>query len=159
MFKTAYCEEVHKRIYCNSGKADKDEYMLRMVNGSDDLVLTGHSSLYDYIQSHADSVDIHKILERCAMANDYSILNRMPASFMDTTEMPKNLAEAYSMVQDAKNLFERMPVEIKQAYDNNYMDFIQSIGSKKFEDVAGAFLNKIKPKENIKEDIKEEVKE
>ena len=56
MFKTAYCEEVHKRIYCNSGNAVKDEFMLRMVNDSDDLVLTGHTSLYDYIQSHADSL-------------------------------------------------------------------------------------------------------
>lgn len=155
MFRTPYNLVREKtRVYINAGNPVKDEYMLRVVDGIPDLELTGNSSLYDYIQSHADSVDIHKILERCAMANDYSILNRMPASFMDTTEMPKNLAEAYTMIQDAKNLFDRMPLDVKNAYNNNYLEFIQSLGSEKCNKVVGEYVEKIKNMDVKKEEVK-----
>lgn len=163
MFRTAYTYEENKRVSSCPGDPVKTEYALRVVDGNRNLVAVGTSSLYDSIQSHADSVDIHKILERCAMANDYSLLNRMPADFMDCTSMPKTLAEAHTMIQDAKNYFEKMPVEIKNKFDNNYIEFITSLGSKKFEGIVSEFLQKIKPNaENIvieKETEKKENKE
>lgn len=156
-------EKTHKRYYMVNGNPIKTEFALRLVDGNYKLVRVGSSSLYDSIQSHADSVDIHKILERCALANDYSVLNRMPAEFMDVTNMPKTLAEAHAMIQDAKNYFDKMPIEIKEKFDNSYLEFIQSIGTKKFESIAGEFLNKVKPDDIAGSDPgqeqKEEVKE
>lgn len=153
-FRTLYTEHVSMHI-C-SGSPVKIEYQLRIVDGTKTLVATGKTSLYDYIQSHADSVDIHKILERCAMMDDYSLLNRMPAQFMDVSAMPKNLAEAYAMVQDAENFFDRMPTDIKEKYDNNFIQFIQDIGSDRFNKNVSDFLDSIKPQEEIKEDVKNE---
>ena len=162
MFRTAYTNEENKRVHCVRGNPVKTEFALRVVDGVRTIVPVGNSSLYDSIQSHADSVDIHKILERCAMANDYSILNRMPADFMDCTSMPKTLAEAHAMIQDARNYFDKLPIDLKNKFDNNYIEFISSIGSKKFEAIVSEFLDGIKPKAEdivIEKETSSEVKE
>lgn len=140
--------EDRKPVFSDPGSPIKDECQVRVVDGVLELVKTGETNLYDYIQSHKDSVDIHKILERCALLDDYSILNRMPSAFMDVTEMPTSLAEAYSAIKDAENFFERMPVDIKQSYDNSFTDFLQSLGSEKFNKVVGSYLDSIKVKDN-----------
>ena len=56
----------HLVIETEPGSPEKIEYQLRVVDGEEKLVVTGKSDWYAYIQSHKDSVDIHKILERCA---------------------------------------------------------------------------------------------
>lgn len=145
MFRTKY--EKHDRVNSNPGSPIKIEYQLRIIDNAEEIVETGKSNLYEYIQSHADSVDITKILERCALIDDYSILNRMPTAFMDVTGMPTNLAEAYAQVQDAKNFFDRMPVNIKEKYDNNFIDFLGDLGSEKFTKNVVEFLNSQKKDE------------
>lgn len=141
-FRTIYTER--KKVNIEPGSGIKDEFQLRVVDGSKTLVKTGQSDLYAYIQSHADSVDIHKILERCALMDDYSPLMRMPSAFMDVTEMPKSLAEAYAAVQDAQNFFDRMPTDIKETYENNFIHFLQDLGSDHFNDTVSKFLDSIK---------------
>lgn len=145
MFRSKY--EKHERVNANPGSPIRIEYQLRIIDNSEEIVETGKSNLYDYIQSHADSVDITKILERCALIQDYSYLNRMPSAFMDVTDMPNNLAEAYAQVQDAKNFFERMPVDIKEKYSNNFVEFIADIGSERFKNNVSDYLEKIKTAE------------
>lgn len=153
-FRTLYTDR--KVVHIESGSGIKDEYQLRVVDGTKTLVKTGQSNLYEYIQSHADSVDIHKILERCAMMDDYSPLMRMPAQFMDVTEMPKNLADAYAAVQDAENFFNRMPTDIKEKYDNNFIQFLQDLGSENFKSNVSNFLDSIKKKEDVAEKVEAE---
>ena len=150
MFRNKY--DPHDHVYTDPGSPIKIEYQLRIVDNSEEIVETGKSDLYEYIQSHADSVDITKILERCAMIQDYSMLNRMPAQFMDVSDMPKTLAEAYANVQDAKNFFDRMPVNIKEKYENNFVQFIADIGTERFKNNVSDFLESIKPKEEVKPD-------
>lgn len=140
-----------KIVYSEPGSRIKDEFQLRITENGKDLVKTGESNLYEYIQSHKDSVDIHKILERCALLDDYSILNRMPAQFMDVTYMPKTLAEAYSAIKDAENFFERMPIEIKQSYDSDFTQFLASLGSERFNKTVGDYLESIKDVKEVNE--------
>lgn len=156
-FNTLYTES--KPIAINPGSSVKKEYQLRVVDNQMTLVETGKFDLYEYIQSHADSVDIHKILERCAMLDDYSLLNRMPAEFMDVSEMPTNLAEAFAHVKDAENFFNRMPIDIKEKYNNNFIEFISDIGSEKFTRNVSEFLDSVKKVDNVNnivEDVKNE---
>lgn len=148
MFRNKY--EKHERVIADPGSPVKIEYQLRIIDNNEEIVETGKSNLYEYIQSHADSVDITKILERCALIQDYSMLNRMPAAFMDVTDMPSNLAEAYAQVKDAKNYFDRMPIDIKEKYNNNFVEFIDDIGSERFKNNITDFLQKIK-EEEVKE--------
>lgn len=151
-FKTCYTD--HLVIYNVSGDKEKTEYQLRIVDGEEKLVPVGKKDWYGYIQSHKDSVDIHKILERCAMIDDYSMLNRVPTSFMDVTDMPKNLAEAFSMVKDAENYFNLMPTSIKEKYDNSYLKFVMDIGTENFNRNVSDFLDSMK--NNAITDVSEE---
>ena len=152
-FRSKYSER--KEIFLETGTPVKKEYAIRIVDGEETLAETGESDWYGYIQSHADSVDIHKILERCRMMDDFSPLMRMPAEFMDVTYMPKSLAEAYAMTKDAENFFERMPTSVKEKYDNNFVQFIQDIGSERFNSNVYEFLDSIKPVVENKEEDKE----
>lgn len=154
-FRTRFDEQL---LVCTEpGSGIKEEFQLRITDEGEDLVKVGESDLYEYIQSHADSVDIHKILERCAMIGDYSILDRMPAQFMDVTEMPKNLAEAHAAVQDAKNYFNALPLEMRQEYENNFTLFLQDLGSEHFVKMCSDFIDSKKepaaaaPAEEVKE--------
>lgn len=146
-FNTYFGE--HKTVYCDPGSPIKDEYQLRVTKNGQELEKIGESSIYDYIQSHADSVDIHKILERCALLDDYSILNRMPGAFMDVTNMPKSLAEAYAAIKDAESFFEKMPISVKQAYDNDFTMFLQSLGSEKFNNLVSEYVDSINKKDEV----------
>lgn len=157
-FRTVFDEEQKSHIKTNPGSGIKREYQLRIKDKAETLEVIGTSNLYESIQSHADSVDIHKILERCAMIDDYSILNKMPAQFMDVTEMPHSLAEAHAMIVDAQNMFDRMPIEIKEKYDNNFVEFISSLGTKKFDAIAGEYLDSLKSKEVKPNEVKVEEK-
>lgn len=146
----------HKRVHISSGSPIKIEYQVRLIDNNMEIVETGKSDLYEYIQSHRDSVDIHKILERCAQVEDYSLLNRMPTKFMDVTDMPDTLAGAYAMVKDAENFFERMPVDIKEKYNNNFVEFISDLGSDKFNDNVSKFLDTVKKVTESKSALKED---
>lgn len=132
------------------------DYQLRIIDGKEEVVEVGKTDWYAYIQSHKDSVDINKILERCYLMEDFSPLVRMPATFMDVTDMPKTLAEAHQMIRDAENMFDRMPKEIKEKYNNSAIEFIADIGSEKFGKNVSEYLDSIKSKETV---IKEESKE
>lgn len=145
MFRTKYDER--KIVYSEPGSGIKKVYQLRETKDGEDLVEIGETDLYKYIQSHADSVDIHKILERCAMIEDYGLLNKVPGIYMDITEMPKTLAEAYEQVQNAKDLFNRMPVDIKEKYDNNFVQFISGLGDSKFNNLVEEYVKKLAVKD------------
>ena len=143
MFRSFF-DGVRPDIATDPGSPVKDEFQLRVVDDRLDIVKTGQSDMYSYIQSHADSVDIHKILARCAMVEDYSILQRIPSEFMDVTEAPKNLAEAYQYVKDSENYFAQLPADVRAGFNNSFLEFIHSLGTSKFDDVAQSFLDSLK---------------
>lgn len=151
-FRTKFTERVRK--YIEPGSGIKEEYTLQVKDNEMTLVKTGETNLYAYIQSHKDSVDIHKILERCALLDDYSMLNRIPAQFMDVTAMPKTLHEAFEMTKDAENMFMRFPTDLKEKYNNNFLEFLEDLGTEHFNDNVRSFLDSIKEK-TVEQDVKE----
>lgn len=152
MFRTKYDEA--KPVFSNVGSNIKKVYQYRETKEGEELVEIGETDIYKYIQSHADSVDIHKILERCAMIEDYGLLNKVPGIYADITEMPKSLAEAYDQIQNAKDLFNRMPVDIKEKYNNNFVEFISGLGDTKFNSIVEEYVKKLAVKDAPMEEVK-----
>lgn len=95
------------------------------------LVVSGKEDLYDYIQSHADSVDIHIILKRFAMG-DVSVLSRVQGTYGDFTQMPKTFAEALNTLVAAEQYFNSLPVDVRQRFNHNFNEFIASMDSPSF---------------------------
>lgn len=100
------------------------------------LVKSGEEDLYDYIQSHADSVDIHVILKRFAMG-DVSVLSRVQGTYGDFTQMPKTFAEALNTLVAAEQYFNSLPVEVRQRFNHNFNEFIASMDQPTFAQDMG----------------------
>lgn len=127
----------HKHFYSNVGSPIKPIYGLEVDKfGVTQLVEKGQENLYDYIQSHADSVDIHKILERF-QNGDVDALNKYQGYYGDITEMPTTFADILNTVTKAEDLFNSLPVETREKFDFSCGKFIAALGSEAFYDAVG----------------------
>lgn len=134
-FKTQY--DIKERVHCSSGDPIKLLYGLEVDDkGVTDLVVKGKYDLYEFIQSHADSVDIHKILERFENG-DVDALNKYQGYYADITNSPKTFAEALNAVIKATDLFNSLPLEVRAKFDHSPEQFVASLGTQKFIDAVG----------------------
>lgn len=100
------------------------------------LQVTGQEDLYDYIQSHADSVDINIILKQYANG-DPSVLSRVQGAYGDFTQMPKSFAEALNTLIAAEQYFNSLPVETRAQFGHNFNQFIASMDAPDFTSRMG----------------------
>lgn len=129
-FKTQYDE--HPRLYCEPGDGIKTTYIARYSDlGILELVAQGKEDLYGYIQSHAESVDIHVILERFA-AGDTDVLSRTQGFYADITGLPKTYSEVLNAVLAGEQAFDHLPIEIKQQFNNSFAEWMASMDTEEF---------------------------
>lgn len=134
-FRTQFDE--HVRFFTEPGDPIKILYGLEVdKKGVTQLVEKGKYDLYEYIQSHADSVDIHKILERF-QNGDIDALNKYQGYYGDITEAPKSFADALNSVIKAKDLFNSLPLEVRARFDHSPEQFIAALGTDKFNEAVG----------------------
>lgn len=113
-FKTQY--DLHSRYFTNNGSRMKKEYIPQFDQfGNFDLVETGEVSLYDYIQSHKDSVDIHVIMSRFANG-DVGALTKVQGAYGDFTNVPTTYADLLNKVLAAQRMFDSLSLEEKEKY-------------------------------------------
>ncbi|UPW41123.1 internal scaffolding protein [Sigmofec virus UA08Rod_5448] len=135
MFRTQF--DVHERVHQEPGDRDHILYGPKLRdNGIIDLEEIGREDIYAYIQSHADSVDIHVILERFARG-DVSALSRVQGAYGDFTQMPKTFAEALNTMIAAEQYFNSLPVDIRAQFDHNFNQFLVSMDQPDFTSRMG----------------------
>lgn len=134
-FATQY--DPHPRLYAEPGSQEHVLYSpVFNKDGVMSLKETGSENLYDYIQSHADSVDIHVILKQFA-AGDVSVLSRVQGAYGDFTQMPKTFAEALNTMIAAEQYFMSLPVETRAQFGHNFNQFIASMDQSDFTSKMG----------------------
>lgn len=134
-FKTQY--DPHDRVHQPEGSPIKTLYGPKFDgNGRMYLIETGKENLYDYIQSHADSVDIHVILKQFEQG-DVSVLSRVQGAYGDFTQMPKTFAEALNTLIAAEQYFNSLPVETRAQFGHNFSQFIASMDASDFSSRMG----------------------
>lgn len=94
--------------------------------------------LYAKIQAERDLVELSSILARYE-AGDDTALDKVTGMYLDIVDMPTNYAELYTAVSHANDIFDHMPVEIKQKYDNNAAMFWKNYGTESFDDIVNAY--------------------
>lgn len=125
-FRTQY--EPHLRMPAEPGSGVKVLYSpFYTEDGTLELEVSGKENLYEYIQSHAEGVDIHVILSRFAQTGDPSILQKAQGFAVDATEMPKTYAEALNAMIKAENYFNSLPVETRAQFDHSFEKFLVSM--------------------------------
>lgn len=122
-------------------------------DGKKDLVCIGKTNVYERIQEDLESTKIENILAAVAMG-DLSVLRQQEPIYIDATSFPKTLMEAQNIVIKAKQEFEKMPDEIKEAFDYNAELYVSEMGTEKFLEKMAPYndkINAIKEAGSVKE--------
>lgn len=131
MFRTQF--EPHDRVYVDPGSRTKTLYgPIFDKDGVMDLIPTGKANLYDEIQSHADSVDIHVLLKRYAESGDPALFSRVQGAYGDFTEMPTTFAGALNTLIAAEAYFNGLPVDVRAQFGHSFQQFIASMDKSDF---------------------------
>lgn len=128
----------HDRVVTDPGSRFKDELQLTIrPDGSAEFINVGKNDIYLEIQSHANSCDIHWILDH--FQNNpvglESVLNQRQGSFLDTLDFPKTYAEMLQRCIDARNFFYSLSPEIRDKFNHSVDEFIAQIGTEKWNDI------------------------
>ena len=86
--------------------------------------------IYDKIQSHAASVDIHVILDRFRRGDIEALGDASRSIYFDTSEMPKNYAHLLNIVSEGEQAFMSMPVEERAKYGHSFLQWMMSFQQK-----------------------------
>lgn len=134
-FRTQF--DLMPRIETECGDPVKTVYSPQYdENGNLTLAATGKENLYDYIQSHKDSVDIHVLMQRYA-EGDQSVLMQRIASYGDFTEAPKTMAEVLDSINRGRLVWDSLPVEVRAQFGHSFADFVQDAGSEEWSRKLG----------------------
>ena len=125
--------ELKKKFYSNPGCRKKPNYKAKKdEKGRIVVAETGtFDDIYTYIQSFADSVDINVLIAKFR-AGDDTALNQRVGAYLDTTDIPNNYRDILNMKLETEQLFNSLPVDIKQKFNNNVDEFIMEVGKDGF---------------------------
>ncbi len=159
-FKTQY--DARDRIDSNPGNPIKQLYSGSYnERGQVELVEDGTEDLYAYIQSFAESTDIHSILQRY-QNGEVDVLEKVQGFYGDMTEMPKTYAEALQRIADSEKVFMSLPVEVRAKFGHSFSQFLAASQEDDFLDRLGVKPNEqsaiepndlpaIEPRDPVKE--------
>lgn len=128
--------------HCPSGTGTLREYQEEIKKGVKGLVFTGLKNVYEMIQMDYEQTKIENILHS-ALMGDYTALNARDGSYADATTMPKNLMEAQNLVIRMKSEFDKMPVEVKEKFNNSADKYVELMGTKEFQNIMSPYNEKI----------------
>lgn len=118
----------------SSGSNIKNDYDYKVIDGIKQLVVTGESNTQDLIDSYAEECDINVIVAKFLNGDD-SVLNKTVGQFGDFRDCPKTYAEMFDRVVECQRIFDNLPVDIREKFDNSYEKFWTSYGTEYFDNV------------------------
>ena len=134
-FYTAYGEKP-PTVPNNPGNKEEVTYSERRnEQGHPYLVKTGVRNTYEERQSMKGEYDIYNMLER--FANGDTSVMRSNAQYIDATAMPSNFHEAYNIMNSQREKFEALPVEIKQKFGNDWVQWAAQSGTEDWLEKMG----------------------
>lgn len=124
---TPYEDEKPKRKPNNPGNVMEPQYKERYdENGNAYLEQVGEINTYEKIQSYKDEVDPMSILARYA-AGDTTVMAN-PGWYIDTSKLPANYIEWRNLMNEQKEKFETLPLEIRNKFGNNFDTWAATAG-------------------------------
>ncbi len=134
-FKTQY--DARDRIQSHPGNPIKQLYSGSYNElGQVELKEDGTEDLYAFIQSFAESTDIHSILKRY-QNGEVDVLEKVQGFYGDITEMPKTYAEALQRIADSEKVFMSLPVEVRAKFGHSFSQFLAASQEDDFLDRLG----------------------
>lgn len=158
-FKTQY--DARDRIFSDPGSPEHITYAGHYdEKGRVVLEESGRENIYDFIQSHAESCDIHVLMKRY-QNGDIDALSKKQGFYGDFLDFPKTYAEALNHMNEMERQFMALPVETREKFGNSFTEFLAASAEPDFLDRLGikkevvAEPNPVIPQDEIKEVTKE----
>lgn len=134
-FNTQY--DARDRIISHPGNPIKQLYTGSYnERGQVELKEDGTEDLYAFIQSFAESTDIHAILKRY-QNGEVDVLEKVQGFYGDFTEMPHTYAEALQRIADSEKVFMSLPVEVRAKFGHSFSEFLAASQEVDFLDRLG----------------------
>lgn len=116
-------------------------------DGTIDLVEAGQEDLQALYDSYRDQCDMAFIVNRLMMG-DLSVLSQKEPFYADLTQFPKTYAEALQLVIDAEANFLKLPLDVRQQFDNDYRQWFAQAGSETwYNKMDSVLIKEESPKE------------
>lgn len=134
-FKTQY--DARDRVFSDPGSPEHITYAGHYDDkGRVVLEESGRENIYDYIQSFADSCDIHVLMNRY-QNGDVTALSQKQGFFGDFLDFPKTYAEALNHMNEMERQFMSLPPETREKFGNSFSEFLAASGESDFLDRLG----------------------
>lgn len=138
-FKTQF--DARDRIKTNPGSPIKQLYSGSYnERGQVELKEDGTEDIYAFIQSFAESTDIHSILRRY-QNGEVDVLEKVQGFYGDITEMPKTYAEALQRIADSEKVFWSLPLDVRAKFGHSFSEFLAASNDTDFLDKLGVKPN------------------
>lgn len=113
-------------------------------DGSKTVIVKGMEDIYRKRQEAKESVDINNIIRRYTNGDPFA-LEKVKTTYGDFTNTPKDIVSAMAMIQERKEAFLRLPIEVREAYNHDPEQFLADAGSEKFNKI----MNITKPEDIV----------
>lgn len=154
-FKTQY--DARERVFTDPGSPEHITYAGHYdEKGRVVLEESGRENIYDFIQSHAESCDIHVLMKRY-QNGDVEALSQKQGFYGDFLDFPKTYAEALNHMNEMERQFMALPVETREKFGNSFTEFLAASAEPDFLDRLGIKKESVtEPDPDIsQDDIKE----
>ena len=145
-FRSAYSGQ--ERRTSPTGDGHEPEYEYKVTETGRELVKTGETDVYALIQSRLDETKIENIIKRATY--DPTALGsqnwQTSETMTDISDAPTNYHEWYGRIKDAEAEFDKLPVEVKNKWDNDAEKYIMAYGTTEWAEKMG-LLKKKEPDE------------
>lgn len=111
-----------------------DYGLITAEDGSTAVGVVGEKNLDAIIQSNKDTGNVALLVAKYN-AGDEEALNKVRGVYGDFRNMPTTYAEMVSRLNECRTVFEALPVDIKEQFDNNPDVFWSEYGSERFNNI------------------------
>jgi hypothetical protein len=131
-FKTQY--DARDRVFSDPGSPEHITYAGHYdEKGRVVLEESGRENIYDFIQSHAESCDIHVLMKRY-QNGDVDALSQKQGFYGDFLDFPKTYAEALNHMNEMERQFMSLPVDTREKFGNSFTEFLAASAEPDFLD-------------------------
>lgn len=143
------------RFYTNPGSPIKINKIAKVDKDGSFVLIDGEKTDFQaYIESFREETDIENIIARFNNG-DVGALSKAQGFYGDYADVPKNYADILNMVYEGQRVFDTLPVDIKEKFDNDFNKWFASMGEESW--IKNMTEDEFNPVEDKK--VEEEVKE
>lgn len=138
------CKPVKTEVYTNKGREEMPNYGWSInEKGEEVLVVKSYTNIHEMIQSQHDSVALPVLIKRFMDGDEKALSgSKAHAFYDDITQLPSNMHEAHRLMVEMREQFDSLPYEDRSFFNNDFNQFVNSVGNGNFLKFMETKLNK-----------------